>query len=68
MGGDPFGEVPVYAAGFPPVAWLFDPVVKLGGSDGGKCWLVLAVELFAVAPESLERRESNTQSVSRGWT
>ncbi len=50
--------MPVYAAGYRQCPQLFDPVVKLGASDG-KCCLVLAVELFAVAPESLKRRESN---------
>ena len=40
---------------------VFDPVAKLGVSDGGNQFQgLLAVELFAVAPESFKRRESNT--------
>ena len=37
----------------------FDPVAKIGVSDGGKISILLAVELFAVAPEIFKRRESN---------
>ncbi len=39
---------------------VFDPAAKLGRSGGGKLTGRVAVELFAVAPESFKRRESNT--------
>ena len=60
MGGDPaeLGRLPVYAAGTFVVldmhalrAPALDPVAKLEWSDGdNQRFLIVAVELFAVAP------------------
>ncbi len=47
---------------------MIDPGAKLGVSDGGnQIQGLLAVELFAVAPESFERRESITKKGTRAF-
>ncbi len=58
LGGKPFKEQTNSSEPQKPV---FDPVAKIGRSGGGdKATDLVAVELFAVAPDMSKRRESNT--------